>query len=76
MGALWVFSRAKDLLQKNLGLLHKVAGFLMVNEQMDGEDFQRLLMESQAEAYIGDGNGAYQESSNGNGAVEPSVSYA
>jgi hypothetical protein len=32
--------------------MDKVAAVLMEHEQMDGEDFQRLVLESQAEAYL------------------------
>ena len=32
--------RAKDLVQTNIGVLHKVADVLLEKEQIDGDEFQ------------------------------------
>ena len=44
--------RAKDLVQQNMELLHKVAALLLENEQVDGEELQAMIFEAQTEAYI------------------------
>ena len=38
--ALMVRRRAKDLVQTNIGVLHKVADVLLEKEQIDGDEFQ------------------------------------
>ncbi len=44
--------RAKDLIQSNIAVLHKTADVLMEREQIDGEEFQRIVMDAQAEQYL------------------------
>lgn len=44
--------RAKDLVQSNITILHKTAEVLMDKEQIDGEEFQNIIMASQAEQYL------------------------
>ena len=46
--------RAKDLVQNNMPLLHKVAEVLIENEQVDGEELQAMIFESQTDSYIQD----------------------
>jgi hypothetical protein len=44
--------RAKDLVQTNIGVLHKVADVLLEKEQIDGDEFQvRSSCTLQAEIY-------------------------
>lgn len=40
--------RAKDLVQTNISILHRVAGVLLEKEQIDGDEFLRIMMEEQA----------------------------
>ena len=44
--------RAKDLVQSNIGVLHKAAAVLLEEENLDGDEFLKILMESQAEQYL------------------------
>lgn len=46
------YRRAKDLVSSNIDVLHKVAAVLMEKENVDGEEFQQILMESQALQYL------------------------
>ena len=46
------YRRAKDLVQSNIEILHKTAAVLMEKEQIDGEEFQRIVDEAQAEQYL------------------------
>jgi cell division protease FtsH len=46
------YRRAKDLMTSNIGILHKVAEVLMEKENIDGEEFQKIVLESQAEQYL------------------------
>ena len=48
------YRRAKDCLASNIDLLHKVAGILMEKENIDGDEFQQLILESQVEQYLKD----------------------
>lgn len=48
----WNCRRAKDLMQSNINILHKTAAVLMEKEQIDGEEFQKIVAESQAEQYL------------------------
>jgi len=38
--------------QSNIGVLHKAAAVLLEKENLDGDEFLKLLMESQAEQYL------------------------
>lgn len=44
--------RAKDLIQSNIDILHKTAAVLMEKENIDGDEFQQIVLESQAEQYL------------------------
>ena len=44
--------RAKDLVQTNIEILHKVAAVLLEKEQIDGEEFQNIILEQQAAQYL------------------------
>ena len=44
--------RAKDLVQSNIGVLHKAAEKLLETENLDGDEFLKILMENQAEQYL------------------------
>jgi cell division protease FtsH len=46
------YRRAKDLVQSNIEILHKVAGILMEKENMDGDEFNRIILESKAKQYL------------------------
>ena len=46
--------RAKDLVQTNIEILHKVAAVLLEKEQIDGEEFQTIILEQQAAQYLKD----------------------
>lgn len=44
--------RAKDLIQSNIDILHKTAAVLMEKENIDGDEFQQIVLESQAKQYL------------------------
>lgn len=44
--------RAKDLVQSNIEVLHKAAAVLLEKENLDGDEFLKILMENQAEQYL------------------------
>lgn len=44
--------RAKDLMTTNIDILHKTAAVLMEKENIDGDEFQQIILESQAEQYL------------------------
>lgn len=46
------YRRAKDLVQSNVDVLHKIAAVLMEKENIDGDEFQQIIMASQAEQYL------------------------
>jgi cell division protease FtsH len=46
------YRRAKDLVQSNIDILHKVAAILMEKENVDGDEFNRIVQESQARRYL------------------------
>ncbi|KAL3154735.1 ATP-dependent zinc metalloprotease FTSH 1, chloroplastic [Trebouxia sp. C0009 RCD-2024] len=46
------YRRAKDLVQSNIDVLHKTAAVLLEQENLDGDEFLKILMESQAEQYL------------------------
>jgi cell division protease FtsH len=46
------YRRAKDLVQSNIDILHKVASILMEKENIDGDEFQRIVLESKARQYL------------------------
>ncbi|CAD7699535.1 unnamed protein product [Ostreobium quekettii] len=46
------YRRAKDLIQTNIDILHKTAEVLMEKETIDGDEFEQIIMESQAKQYL------------------------
>uniref|UniRef100_A0A7S3QR73 AAA+ ATPase domain-containing protein n=1 Tax=Dunaliella tertiolecta TaxID=3047 RepID=A0A7S3QR73_DUNTE len=48
------YRRAKDLLVSNEDILHKVAAVLIEKENIDGDEFQQIILESQVEQYLKD----------------------
>ena len=46
------YRRAKDLISSNIDILHKVAAVLIEKENIDGEEFQQIVMSSKAEQYL------------------------
>jgi len=46
------YRRAKDLIQSNLKILHQTAELLAEKEVLDGDEFEKLIMESKAEQYL------------------------
>ena len=40
------------MVQSNISVLHKAAAVLLEKENLDGDEFLKLLMESQAEQYL------------------------
>jgi len=48
------YRRAKDLLQTNIEVLHKVADVLCEKENIDGDEFQQIVLASQAQQYLKD----------------------
>jgi len=46
------YRRAKDLVQTNIAVLHKTAEILLETENIDGEQFQRIFLEIDAEMYL------------------------
>ncbi|CAD7699626.1 unnamed protein product [Ostreobium quekettii] len=46
------YRRAKDLIQSNIDILHKTAAVLMEKETIDGEEFEQIIMASQATQYL------------------------
>eukprot|EP00232_Nephroselmis_pyriformis_P001105 CAMPEP_0182912570 /NCGR_PEP_ID=MMETSP0034_2-20130328/37580_1 /TAXON_ID=156128 /ORGANISM="Nephroselmis pyriformis, Strain CCMP717" /LENGTH=742 /DNA_ID=CAMNT_0025049245 /DNA_START=4 /DNA_END=2232 /DNA_ORIENTATION=+ len=50
------YRRAKDLVQTNIDVLHTTADLLMEKENIDGEEFQKIFLASQAKMYLLDDN--------------------
>lgn len=48
------YRRAKDLVQSNISVLHDVAAVLMEKENIDGDEFQKIIMSSAAKQYLKD----------------------
>ncbi|GAX84001.1 hypothetical protein CEUSTIGMA_g11426.t1 [Chlamydomonas eustigma] len=46
------YRRAKDLLQSNIETLHKIANVLIEKENIDGDEFQQIIMASKADQYL------------------------
>eukprot|EP00892_Ulva_mutabilis_P007098 jgi/Ulvmu1/4760/UM020_0045.1 len=46
------YRRAKDLVQSNVNILHDVAAVLMEKENIDGDEFQNIILASQARQYL------------------------
>lgn len=48
------YRRAKDLVESNIAVLHKTADVLLEVESIDGEQFQNIFLEIEAEMYLKD----------------------
>ena len=48
------YRRAKDLMQTNIGILHEVAEKLIEKENMDGDEFEKIILASGASQYTKD----------------------
>mmetsp|Transcript_9700 Transcript_9700/g.16639 ORF Transcript_9700/g.16639 Transcript_9700/m.16639 type:complete len:705 (-) Transcript_9700:304-2418(-) len=46
------YRRAKDLMETNVAVLHKVAEVLLEKENIDGEEFLKIFQESEAQMYL------------------------
>ena len=46
------YRRAKDLVQSNIDILHATAARLLESEQIDGDEFLRIVTEARAEQYL------------------------
>jgi cell division protease FtsH len=46
------YRRAKDLVQLNIDVLHSVADVLMEKENIDGEEFERIMLGAKSELYL------------------------
>jgi cell division protease FtsH len=46
------YRRAKDLLTTNVEVLHSIAALLIEKENVDGEEFQQIILASQAQQYL------------------------
>lgn len=44
--------RAKDLITTNIDVLHNTARVLMEREQIDGDEFQRILVQNSVQQYL------------------------
>ena len=48
------YRRTKDLMQTNIGILHEVAEKLIEKENMDGDEFEKIILASGASQYTKD----------------------
>lgn len=46
------YRRAKDLLQTNLDVLHRVAAVLIEKENVDGDEFARIVEDAKVPLYL------------------------
>ena len=46
------YRRAKDLVQSNMDILHKVAEVLLEKENIDGDEFNKIVLASNAKQYL------------------------
>jgi cell division protease FtsH len=46
------YRRAKDLVESNIEVLHKTAEVLLEKESIDGEEFQNIFLQVEAEMYL------------------------
>ena len=44
--------RAKDLMTSNITVLHKIADVLLEREQINGDEFQKILADAQVSQYL------------------------
>ena len=48
------YRRAKDCISSNINILHDVAGVLAEKENIDGDEFQQIILKSKARQYLKD----------------------
>merc|ERR1719230_1145713 len=46
------YRRAKNLVEENMEVLHKVADVLMEKENITGDEFQKIMLESESDMYL------------------------
>lgn len=46
------YRRAKDLMLANMGILHDVAAILLEKENIDGDEFNRIIIAAKAQQYL------------------------
>ena len=52
------YRRAKDLVQENIQCLHDVAEVLLDKENIDGDEFEQIMLKAKAKLYLKDDNSA------------------
>jgi len=52
------YRRAKDLVQENIQCLHDVAEVLLEKENIDGDEFEQIMLKAKAKLYLKDDNSA------------------
>jgi cell division protease FtsH len=50
------YRRAKDLVQENIDCLHAVAEVLLEKENIDGDEFEEIMLKARAKLYLKDDN--------------------
>jgi cell division protease FtsH len=50
------YRRAKDLVTENIGCLHAVAEVLLDKENIDGDEFEKIMLAAKAKLYLKDDN--------------------
>ena len=50
------YRRAKDLVTENIGCLHAVADVLLDKENMDGDEFEKIMLAAKAQLYLKEDN--------------------
>ena len=50
------YRRAKDLVYINIDVLHKVADVLMEKENIDGDEFEKIMFNAKSELYLKEDN--------------------
>ena len=48
------YRRAKDLLQSNMEILHELSARLIEKENVDGDEFEKIILASGAQQYLKD----------------------
>jgi cell division protease FtsH len=50
------YRRAKDLVTENIGCLHAVADVLLDKENIDGDEFEKIMLAAKARLYLKEDN--------------------
>jgi cell division protease FtsH len=50
------YRRAKDLVTENIGCLHAVADVLLDKENIDGDEFEKIMLAAKAQLYLKEDN--------------------